>query len=145
MRTRPKRKPCSLITLIIGKLRLAAESSMQKEWTGCTDQGQFMARGASRREIADQSNGIKDPWGRESVSCHHRVCIGFVFGLCRVCARRVLCRFCFCTLSAWNSEERSSFLDRLNALGRIMADLIHHRTNGRPAQPFIRARTYQFQ
>ena len=82
MRTRPKRKPCSLISLIIGKLRLAAESSMLKEWTGCIDQGQFMARGASRREIADQSNGIKDPWGRESVSCHHRVCIEFVFGLC---------------------------------------------------------------
>lgn len=99
--------------------------------------GQLMASGLSRREIGDQSNGIEIPADENPF----RV----TTSLCLVCARLVLSLFCFCITIVLNSEERSSFLDRLNALGRIMADLIHHRTHGRPSQPFIRARTYQFQ
>ena len=96
-----------------------------------------MASGASRREIADQSNGIFIPADENPF----RV----TTGLCLVCARRVLSFFFFCIPFALNSEECSGFLDRLNALGGIMADLIHHRTDGRPAQPFIGTRTHQFQ
>ena len=83
-----------------------------------------MAKGASRREIGDQSNGISIPADENPF----RV----TTGLCLVCARWVFSLFCFWITAALNSEKRSSFLDRLNALGRIMADLIHHRTDGRP-------------
>ena len=93
--------------------------------------------GASRKEIADQSNGILIPANKNPF----RV----TTGLCLVCARQVLSFFCFCITVALDLEECSSFLDRLDALGGIMADLIHHRTDGRPAQPFIGTGTHQFQ